>query len=91
MSTEKATAIPTQVTIERMKFQPPEVSIHVGGTVIWTNRDEDTVHTATADDGSWDTGEIPFNESRSWTFRSAGVWPYHCEIHPSMTGKVTVK
>jgi plastocyanin len=47
-------------------------------------------HTVTADDDSFDSGQLAKNASFSHTFTEVGVVPYHCENHPQMTGKVTV-
>lgn len=78
------------VTIANMEFSPDPVAIKVGDTVIWTNKDRST-HTATADDGSFDTGRIPpGGTSKPISFQSAGEVSYHCMIHPSMSGTVTV-
>ncbi|HEX7290611.1 MAG TPA: plastocyanin/azurin family copper-binding protein, partial [Conexibacter sp.] len=55
----------------------------------WTNADAAS-HTATADDGSFDTGTLAQGRSGSHAFTSAGTFAYHCTIHPSMHGTVTV-
>jgi len=47
-------------------------------------------HTVTANDDSYDRGNIGSGSSFSKTFSIAGTYPYHCSIHPSMTGKVVV-
>ncbi len=48
-------------------------------------------HTVTADDGAFDE-ELPDGETISVTMPSeAGEYPYHCEIHPSMTATITVQ
>lgn len=50
-------------------------------------------HTLTADDGSFDSGEVaPGEQSGPLTPPSSpGTYPYHCEIHASMTGTLTVE
>ena len=59
------------------------------GKVTWQN--EDTApHTATADDGSFDTGTIEKGKLGSATFKEPGTFTYHCEIHPTMHGTVEV-
>lgn len=78
------------VTIQDFAFQPRTVTVGVGDSVTWTNQDG-VGHTATADDGSFDTDTIAAGSSASVTFDSAGSFPYHCEIHPSMTGTVVVE
>lgn len=81
---------PIPVEIKGHKYLPPEVDVAAGGKVVWTNHDKVT-HTATADDESWTTGDIPAGESREVTFPSPGPNPYFCEYHASMKGKVYVK
>ena len=50
-----------------------------------------TTHTATSDTGAWDTGNLdPGATSSAVSFPTAGTFPYHCAIHPSMVGSVVV-
>ena len=78
------------VAISGFAFSPREITVTVGDTITWTNSDAQA-HTATADDGSFDTGTIGNNGSGSATFSTAGTFPYHCKIHASMTGTITVE
>jgi plastocyanin len=86
------TAVPGDqaVAIQGFAFSPKTITITVGDTVTWTNSDS-TAHTATADDGSFDTGTIGANGTGSATFATAGTFAYHCAIHSSMTGTITVQ
>ena len=77
------------VSIEDFYFEPSELTIQPGETVTWTNNGNHP-HTVTADDGSFDSGTLQPGESYSHTFQSAGMVPYHCSIHPFMTGSVSV-
>jgi plastocyanin len=77
------------VTIKDFKFTPGTTSVHVGDTITWTNKDI-APHTASASDGSFDTGSISQGKSASHTFTKAGTFAYICSIHPSMKGTVTV-
>jgi hypothetical protein len=77
------------VTIKNFAFAPTTSTVHVGDTITWTNQDQ-VAHTATASDGSFDTGSISQGKSGSHTFTKAGTIPYICSIHPSMKGTVTV-
>ena len=70
-------------------FDPQNINVSVGDTVEWTNRGTHT-HTVTADDGSFDSGDLAPNQTFRQTFQTAGTVPYHCEIHSGMTGTVTV-
>lgn len=78
------------VTISDFEFTPATVTINEGDTITWTN-DGPTVHTATAEDGSFDTGSLRKGESGSATFTSAGTINYICSPHPYMKGQVVVQ
>ncbi|HET7838890.1 MAG TPA: hypothetical protein VFL04_03970, partial [Rectinemataceae bacterium] len=65
-----------RVSISGFSF-PDRVSVAPGGTVTWTNRDAVT-HTVTADDRSWDSGELAQGQSYSVVFRTPGSYAYHC-------------
>src|SRR5436305_6687609 len=71
-------------------FSPNPIQISAGSTVTWTNNTGPR-HTATSDTGAWTTGNIaPGGTSAAVAFPTAGTFPYHCAIHPSMTGTVIV-
>jgi plastocyanin len=78
-----------KVDIVEFTYGPDPVTVQTGGKVIWLNRDT-APHTATADDGSFDTGTIERGKLKSETFKEAGTYPYFCEIHPTMHGTVEV-
>jgi len=78
-----------KVKIVEFAYDPDPVTIQVGGKVIWQNEDA-APHTATADDGSFDTGTIAQGKIKSETFKQAGTYSYFCEIHPTMHGTVEV-
>jgi plastocyanin len=78
-----------KVQIVEFAYQPDPVTVQAGGKVIWQNEDA-APHTATADDGSFDTGTIEQGKLKSETFKQAGTYPYFCEIHPDMRGTVEV-
>ncbi|MDQ3881118.1 MAG: cupredoxin domain-containing protein, partial [Chloroflexota bacterium] len=69
-------AADTSVTIVDDAFQPASVTISVGDTVTWVNTG-DHPHTVTADDGSFDSGELDTGGTFSHTFTSAGTFGYH--------------
>ena len=71
-------------------FTPGNLDVAVGTTVTWTNTD--TVgHTSTANGSAWDSGIIQPGRQFSFTYQTAGTFPYHCAIHPGMVGTVTVR
>jgi plastocyanin len=83
-------AADTNVTIRDFEFAPDSVTIDEGDTVTWTN-DGPTSHSATAEDGSFDTGIYRAGQSRSHTFNQAGTFSYFCTPHPNMRATVTVR
>jgi plastocyanin len=71
-------------------FSPSPTTVTVGQTVAWKNSGG-TTHTSTADGGAWNTGNITNGStSAPIMMNTAGTFPYHCNIHPSMTGSLTV-
>jgi plastocyanin len=85
-----ALAADQAVTMDNLSFAPSTVTINVGDLVRWRNNDN-VSHTATADDGSFDTGTISSGQNDAVTFDTAGTFAYHCSIHPNMTGTVVVE
>jgi plastocyanin len=80
-----------QVTLQNFAFSPTSVTVKVGDTVTWTNKDS-TGHTVTADDGTTFTSPtMATGATFSFTFTKAGTYAYHCSIHPSMTGTIVVQ
>lgn len=77
------------VSIAGFSFQPAAITVAVGTTVTWTN-DDSTSHTVTADDASFDSGSLAKGATFKQTFATAGTFAYHCSIHSSMKGTVTV-
>lgn len=78
-----------KVQIKRFKFEPNELEIRVGDKVQWTNEDS-APHTATALDGTWDTGEITKGQTQEITFDQPGDYAYFCAFHRHMTGRIVV-
>jgi hypothetical protein len=70
-------------------FSAATVTIAVGDTVTWHNSGQ-APHTATANNGSFDTGTVNSGGSASHTFNSAGTFAYICTIHPQMKGTIRV-
>jgi plastocyanin len=78
-----------KVEIANFAYDPDPVTIQVGGKVIWLNQDS-APHTATAEDGSFDTGTLEEGKLKSEIFKQAGTYEYICQIHPGMHGVVEV-
>jgi plastocyanin len=77
-------------SIEDFTFRPARLEIAAGTTITWTNRGQ-VVHTVTADDRSFDSGNIEPGERRSLTFSRAGTFAYRCTPHPFMRGVIVVR
>jgi plastocyanin len=77
------------VVIEDFAFSPDPLRIEAGTTVTFSNRD-DFDHTATAEDGSFDSRTLAKDAAFEHTFDAPGTYPYLCSIHNSMTGSVVV-
>jgi hypothetical protein len=75
--------------MEDFFFSPASVTVHAGDLVTWHNNGKQP-HTATADDGSFDTGTVTAGGSASHLFTTPGTFTYICTIHPNMKGTVRV-
>jgi plastocyanin len=85
-----AIAATKSVSIQNFAFTPSSLSVHIGDTVKWTNNEGGTTHTVTADGRSFDSGNLSPGQSYSFMFTHTGTFGYHCNIHPYMTGSVSV-
>jgi plastocyanin len=82
---------PSSISISDFKFSPATITVAGGARVSVTNRDSEA-HTVTADDGrSFDSGDVAPGDSATIGAPQAGTYPYHCTIHPFMTGKLVVE
>lgn len=71
------------VEIRNFQFTPRMLNVVPGDTIVWINYDI-VPHTATADDGSWDSGELKNGERWSMTVERDAFGDYFCAYHPSM-------
>ena len=81
-----------EVKVDNFSFGPATLTVAVGTTVTWTNRD-DIPHTvvSTDDTKTFKSRVLDTDEKFSFTFSKAGTYPYFCSIHPKMTGRVIVQ
>src|SRR5207244_10177388 len=70
-------------------FDPAALTVPAGSTVVWHNRGHEE-HSVTADDRSFDSGLTKPGTDFQRTFPKVGVYAYHCQPHPWMTGKIQV-
>ena len=93
---EEATAEEVRVRLESSNFDPSELTIPAGTTVLFLNADSYT-HTVTEGTGGQAVDdpivdrEIAQNRSVRVTFEEPGTYDITCEIHPSMQLTVTVE
>jgi plastocyanin len=80
----------TEVKIDNFSFGPGTLTVPLGTTVTWTNRD-DIPHTVVSTDGVFKSKVLDTDEKFAYTFGKAGTFAYFCSIHPKMTGKVIVQ
>ena len=78
------------VAIRDFAFSPGNLEVPGGAKVTFTNYD-DAPHTATAKDGTWDTGILNKGESKTLTFDKVGDYTYYCTVHPSMVARLQVR
>lgn len=85
-----------EVWMQNIAYDPSTLTVSVGTTVTWTNKDN-VVHSVTsgtpgAPDGIFDSGSMANGTTFSYTFNTAGTHPYYCVPHSStMTGQVIVQ
>jgi plastocyanin len=77
-----------KVDINNFAFRPATLTVAKGSTVTFSNSSKVT-HTATRN-GAFDSGLIKPGKSVAVRFKQKGAFPYHCEIHPLMHGKIIV-
>jgi plastocyanin len=83
----------TLVAIRSFSFQAGDVTIKVGSSVTWVNCEPagTEAHTSTSDQAGWQSPLLAPGDVFTRTFDTPGVFPYHCDPHPFMTGVVTVE
>lgn len=79
-----------EVAIQGFVFSPNSLTVAVGTSVTWTNKDA-APHTATANNGAFDTGNLAQGQSFSFKFTQPGNFPYKCSYHPNMLGTIVVQ
>jgi plastocyanin len=84
-ATTDASASEVVVNIQNSKFDPNPLTIPVGTTVRFVNNDS-AAHTATADDGSFDSGNLNKGQDFTFTFDQAGTFAYYCTYHGGKGG-----
>ena len=71
------------IEIENFEFVAQDMNLRPGDVVVFINRDI-APHTATALDGSWDSGLLESGESWEMVIIDEVSLAYFCRFHPSM-------
>ena len=80
-----------KIAIRDFEFEAPDgLIVHPTDRITFTNHDL-SPHTATASDGSWDTGELKKGESITLTVTEDWNSDYFCAFHPTMTAKLMIE
>ena len=82
----------TQVATIRIvddRFRHGTITVDRGTVVKWRNTGQNT-HTTTSDTGIWDSGNLSPGQTFRRRFRRTGTFAYHCAIHSTMHGTITV-
>ena len=79
----------TDIGIVNFEFSPATLTVKVGTTVVWTNKDA-IGHTVNFNSGGIDSNVLNHNDQFTYTFTTPGTYDYICSIHPFMHGSVTV-
>jgi plastocyanin len=78
------------IVMKNFEFSPMSITVRVGSTVTWQNRDGEP-HTVVGVDGAFRSGALDQDEKFAFTFHKRGNYRYTCAIHPRMVGTVVVK
>jgi plastocyanin len=77
------------VVIDAVKFQPDALTIKLGDSVVWMNKDL-FPHTSTSKAGGWDSKPVDPGEQFKFTPTKEGEFPYTCTLHTTMKGTLKV-
>ena len=77
------------VVVDNFSFAPGMISVPVGASVEWTNRD-DVPHVIMSAEKKFKSPVLDTDEQFSHAFDAPGTYDYFCSLHPKMTGRVTV-
>ena len=89
-ASDQPPAATAAVNIDNFVFGPQTITVPVGTTVTWTNKD-DIPHTAVSTDGVFKSKVMDTDEQFSFKFTKAGTYSYFCSVHPKMMGQVVVQ
>ena len=85
-----ARAADIEVKIDNFTFNPQQITVKAGDTVVWTNHD-DIPHTVTSKTLLFRSKAMDTDDKFSFTFATPGKYDYFCSLHPHMTGTIVVE
>jgi plastocyanin len=85
-----ASAADIEVKIDNFTFNPKQITVNVGDTVVWVNHD-DIPHTVASQTQAFRSKALDTDDKFSFTFATPGTYPYFCALHPQMTGTIVVE
>ncbi len=88
-SSPKNTSYST-IMIQNFAYNPNTLTVKAGTNITWTNRDS-AIHDVASDSGAFASEDLAKGESYTYNFTKPGEYTYHCNEHPSMTGKIIVQ
>ena len=90
LAASPARAADTEVKIDNFTFNPQEITVKAGTTVVWLNHD-DIPHTVTSSTQAFKSKALDTDDKFSYTFATPGTFKYFCALHPHMTGTIVVE
>jgi plastocyanin len=79
-----------QIVVSHFMFQPMALTVAVGTTVTWVNKD-DEAHTVRSDTGAFASAALDTDESYSFRFDQPGTYHFTCSLHTRMVGTIIVQ
>ena len=86
---EKKTPKAYTVEIKQMQFQPADLKVESGDTVVFKNEDMVAHDITEASSKKWSSGALP--SGQSWKLVVVQKADYYCSIHPVMKGRLEVR
>ena len=77
------------ITIDDNGYSPVSLTVKKGTNVTFKNEGSE-MHTATADNSIFNTGDIAPGASKTVNITAAGTYTYHCNYHTTVTGTLII-
>jgi plastocyanin len=83
---------PNSIVMKNIAYSPTTLTLKVGDTVNFVWKDGSIPHNVdgASDLSDFSSGNAKTSGSYNYTFKKAGTYAYHCDVHPQMTGTITV-